>query len=113
GSPFGSHCTTEPTISPVSCGRTSHHRPWTPGESHRRIVHTNPEATVAEGIEPRTFKSAHSCRVCGHWSEGDWNMAPRGPGGDDQRAKAEREMGRGCCDNCWALHTAQEPRSDG
>lgn len=49
-------------------------------------------------LKPRPLKSSTSCRICGHWIEGDWNTAPRGPEGDEARAKAEREMRHGCCD---------------
>lgn len=50
---------------------------------------------------PPRFKPNHQCRSCGYWSEGDWNTAPKGHDGDEQRAKAQREMDRGCCDDCW------------
>jgi hypothetical protein len=49
------------------------------------------------------MKSAHSCRICGHWIEGDYNRAPSGRDGDAKRERAEREMTQGHCD----LHISQ------
>jgi hypothetical protein len=42
------------------------------------------------------LKSAHSCRRCGRWLEGEWNSAD-----DDQaRADIQRQMSWGRCDDC-------------
>jgi hypothetical protein len=45
------------------------------------------------------MKSGTSCRICGHWLEGDYNLAPRGAEGDAIREKAQREMEQGHCDH--------------
>jgi hypothetical protein len=50
--------------------------------------------------EEQIFKSAHSCRVCGYWCEGDV---------DRLEEQALREMKRGCCDPCWELIQAESP----
>lgn len=64
----------------------------------------DPAAALAyrldEGYQVPRFKSAHSCRRCGHWSEGDWSRAYRA-GDQPAVAKAQREMDRGCCDPCF------------
>jgi len=46
------------------------------------------------------FKSAHSCRVCNYWCEGDFRLL---------RKQVLREMARGCCDPCWELIEAESP----
>jgi hypothetical protein len=51
--------------------------------------------------EERLFQSAHSCRVCGYWCEGDFSRL---------REQAMREMTRGCCDPCWELVQAESPQ---
>jgi hypothetical protein len=53
-------------------------------------------------------KSAHSCRLCGYWLEGDYNLAPAGPDGEAQRTQALAEMGQGHCNPPCRL--APEPR---
>lgn len=52
------------------------------------------------------MKSAHSCRVCGRWLEGDWNMS-KDP---EERDELERQMQNGHCDNCDIYsESANEP----
>jgi hypothetical protein len=46
------------------------------------------------------LKSAHSCRNCHRWLEGEWSQAPDGPVGDEQRLQASRQMAQGACDAC-------------
>ncbi len=41
------------------------------------------------------FKSAHSCRVCGRWLEGEWSAADAA-----QRVEIQRQMDAGHCDAC-------------
>lgn len=65
---------------------------------------------LENGWTPPHYKSSHQCRICGHWSEGDWSRAHRV---DDEKGmvKAQREMDRGCCDLCaikGGLATAEE-----
>lgn len=51
--------------------------------------------------EERIFTSAHSCRVCNYWCEGDF---------DRLEEQALREMARGCCDPCWQLVLDEDPQ---
>jgi hypothetical protein len=41
------------------------------------------------------MKSAHSCRVCRRWLEGEWNWATT-----EERAALQRQMDQGHCDDC-------------
>lgn len=53
-------------------------------------------ATPGPAPEPRcSFKSAHSCRICGRWLEGDWASASPA-----ERPEIKRQMDAGHCDTC-------------
>lgn len=67
-----------------------------------RVFHELPELPPP----PRRLKSAHSCRICGHWCEGDWNSAYQylEPAHSAIKARADREMARGACDPCAKEH---------
>jgi hypothetical protein len=41
------------------------------------------------------FKSAHTCRVCGRWLEGEWSGADAAG-----RVEIQRQMDAGHCDTC-------------
>lgn len=49
------------------------------------------------------LKSAHSCRRCGRWLEGEWNRTDD----DDERASIQRQMSDGRCDDCTRREVAQ------
>lgn len=49
--------------------------------------------------DQRPLKSAHSCRRCGRWLEGEWNAA-RAPELHLVRADLQRQMEQGRCDVC-------------
>jgi hypothetical protein len=49
------------------------------------------------------FKSAHSCRLCGRWLEGEWARAVT----DDERESIERQMNNGMCDDCQCQRKRQ------
>lgn len=54
------------------------------------VIHSMPDSA-----SPCSFKSAHSCRICGRWLEGEWNVeAPPG------RVELQRQMDTGHCDLC-------------
>jgi hypothetical protein len=60
--------------------------PVPPGQTHR----------VIEPAEPlRRFKSAHSCRMCAKWLEGEWSDAD-----PLDRLELQRQMSAGVCDAC-------------
>lgn len=44
---------------------------------------------------PRRLKSAHSCRLCGRWLEGEWASADA-----EQCIELQRQMDQGHCDVC-------------
>lgn len=48
---------------------------------------------------PRHYKSAHSCRVCRRWLEGEWSSAA-----PPERVELQRQMDAGHCDRCHAEH---------
>lgn len=51
--------------------------------------------SMPDPAPPCSFKSAHSCRICGRWLEGEWNVeAPPG------RVELQRQMDAGHCDLC-------------
>jgi len=71
----------------------------------RPIVPTSPatERRFAGGERPSGYerlKSAHSCRLCGRWLEGEWSKANA-----VQRARLETMMSLGRCDR----HETTEP----
>jgi hypothetical protein len=49
------------------------------------------------------LKSAHSCRICGHWTEGDANRATT----DEAREAAQALMARGYCDDSECAKAAR------
>lgn len=49
------------------------------------------------------LKSAHSCRRCSRWLEGEWNRAAS----DDERADIQRQMSAGRCDDCTRREAAE------
>ena len=70
------------------------------GNADRLQVRQSREVQIDTYVEPDTaglelpsFKSAHSCRLCGYWCEGDFGV---------NETRSLREMGRGVCDSCWS-----------
>jgi hypothetical protein len=75
----------------------------------RPIVPTSPlaERRFAGGERPSGYerlKSAHSCRLCGRWLEGEWSSANA-----VQRARLQIMMSLGRCDR----HATTEPGENG
>lgn len=55
----------------------------------------------------KPLKSAHSCRVCRRWLEGEWPRATA-----EQKVEIQRQMDVGRCDDC-TRKIAKEEGSDG
>lgn len=45
------------------------------------------------------LKSAHSCRLCRRWLEGEWSRAT-----PEERVEIQRQMTAGHCDDCHRKH---------
>lgn len=48
------------------------------------------------------LKSAHSCRLCGRWLEGEWSGASL-----EEKSEIQRQMDVGRCDDCTRKEAAK------
>ena len=68
---------------------------WTDVRVQHRTITATPWADAGRP-ESHRLKSAHSCRLCSRWLEGEWNVETD----PDERAALQRQMDQGRCDIC-------------